>query len=289
MLISVFCAENAFVIMLLFNYFYVLKSEDPLIDVNWKRHVNGTSSPKYWLNYIHKSIERIINNYTCTNVVLANAANYMSKRPMYYHFHFGKVVHPQIQCGDKEPSIEMAPSFQSQLYWYNIDGCISSSKYLVTFIVYSQLRLNITFIKLKLREVFGRCLRYSLIESMALNNSVDTFVLCCIHSQFSVYPTSNNINFKVELYRYVPVDLHVVFCVISRNVINSKMALDNNVNSPDAETFSIYYILTTRTVYFTHRIQIKKNTWDLYCVLVPAVLVTQLFILVQAFYLRNWR
>ena len=188
--------------ILLLNLGAVLKSEDPLGEVNWKRSINETCFNKYWLPYIHKSMERILINHSYLNRIISNIVKYMSEGSRHFYFYFGKIVHPQFQCGMKDPHKELAPSFQSKFYWSHIDGCyFASAKYHLIFILQSQLRLNITFIKLNLKEIFGGCLRYKLlIESFIINVSADSFTFCGIHSQFSMYPSSINISISVVLY-----------------------------------------------------------------------------------------
>ena len=235
-----------------------MNSEDPLGQVNWKRSINGTGFNKYWLPYIHKSSERILNDHSYVNTIISNTVKYMSERSNQFYFYFGKVVHPQFRCRGKDPRREVAPSFQSKFYWSHIDGCyFVSTKYHRNFILHSLLRLNITFITLKLKEIFGKCLRYKLlIESFIINASADSFTYCGIHSQFSLYPSSIHISFSVVLHRYVPVDLHVAFCVTSKNIIKSEKPNHKKRDKDlyDLRPFSVYYVHSTQMTYFTYKI-----------------------------------
>ena len=178
--------ESIWLIVLLFNF---LKTEDPLSDINWKRSTNGTSFAKYWLAYVHKSIERVLSVYSYAHTTFSDTAKHITKRSGQFYFYFGKIVHPKILCYFKKAQTKVAPLFKYIVYWTHIEGSGAwySAKYHRNFILHSQLRLNLTFIKLKLRKMFGQCFRYKLIvQSFATNGTEHTFIYCGIHSQFTL-------------------------------------------------------------------------------------------------------
>ena len=120
--------------------------------------------------------------------------------------------------------------------------------------------MNITFIKLQLREFLGRCQKDKLtIESFDRLGFRDTFSFCGIHSPFDLYPSFNNVSFSVELYKLVPVNLFVLFRAISDHLIKSHIV--NKMYCDDGRTveiLSLYSFPATIMVNYKYRIYFKK-------------------------------
>ena len=255
------CKEIVYFLVVLFSVQQNLASENVSFDRKFIGLKKG-STPKYWMKYIMKSMVSILETQWCdrNTCQLLTAAEYFSLKSYIFHAHFSKVNQPNLRCmGWKKPPIEeLSPSIGYQFYWSDFKKCdLFASKFHLIFLLNGELRLNITFIKLQMREFLGRCSKDQLIvESFDQIGAGDTFSYCGILSPFDLYPSSFNVSFSVELYILIPVNLFVVFRVISDNLIKSYTAF--KMNDSLAEMLSLYYFPATKVVTYTYRICLKK-------------------------------
>ena len=262
MSISSLYEENKWLIMLLLNFIVDLKAEDPLhalADIDWKRDINETHISKDWLAYVYKSMERILDSTSYINTALSNNVKFINMKSNIYYFHFSKLVHPKFKCWDSESHTEETPLVQHKFYWFRIERCIPT--YHEYFMLHSQLRLNITFIKLNLKQIFESCSKYNLtICSFSSTATKKTFTYCGTHSQYSVYPPSSNISLRAKLFNKIIFELHAAFSVISENVVRSEIPPKSNINSHSVavKLYSTFYVPLAHINYFIYRIRLKK-------------------------------
>ena len=254
--------ELSYFIAVVFSIQQSLVSEN----ISFERKFIGVkkgSTPKYWMKYAMKSMVSIFEKRWCYRKTcqLLTAAEYFSIKSYIFRSRFSKVEHPNFRCmGWKKPPIEeLAPSIGYKFYWSNLEKCdLFASKFHLTFVLNGKLRMNITFIKLQLREFLGRCQKDKLIvESLGLGFR-DIFTFCGIHSPFDLYPSFNNVSFSVELYKLIPVNLFVLFRVISDQLIKSHTTIKMYVDDGSTIEISLYSFPATKMVNYTYRIYLKK-------------------------------
>ena len=263
--------------LIMISYLLELKCDDVLTHVNWRKMVNKTKLPKYWLAYINKSATTLnmplyrIETFKYSMYILKTEADEIL-------IHFNKVLDETFQC-EKHSHIW---DRSSPIYWkhriflakpthirrhifnptisinmkcpkgvYCSESYFVETSYKLLFVLHKNLRLNITFKELNLREVFGTCDLYNL-SVKSYNSSLFTY--CGIHSQFSLYPPTNNITISMSLYYEIPTYVQMLFSVISKSLLENQQPFKVRLYS----LLTIHYLVVAQLVINTYKVNVKK-------------------------------
>ncbi len=221
------------------------RCEEILKHVKWREKV---IDPKYWYQYVRKSLEKIAEQASCTTT-LASSKNVAAKRFRCHLRYFTKVMNEQFECEKVsnqmiksmvfwQTEIKLAPTTYihksvthptklSKIYSPKGIYCAVSyfveTNYKITFEIHRRLNLNVTFLRLEVKEVFGSCDLHNVTVESFLNWSlIRSFAFCGVISSFSLYPPKHNVSVTIGLYFEIPTHVEFLFSVISEHIIETQ-------------------------------------------------------------------
>ena len=223
---------------------YPVSTGDALLYVDWRKGLCTEKIgplPRPWLYYVNKSIQTIIARVTNRDrpanrdrtlnrertlnrdKVLNRVFYMMSRRGKIILKHFGQVKSENITPDTNCSRVEKQPTTATQLTWTGIGQfpVKCDKQFVAKFHLHPKLRLNITFLYVKMPEYFGTCRFYNITvvaggpDKRSANPGLRNirrkseglakeFVYCGNMAQFSLYPPSDTVTQIVPLYKKCP-------------------------------------------------------------------------------------
>ena len=233
---------NISIIILLLNV-PVVKSEDPLQHLRWRK--GGVNDPKPWFLYGTKWLEKRMSKGIS-----------MIRMLSYLQIQFEKFTRKLKQTFIVSPNFlnSMTITYPTQRFEFN-----SSQHRLLrgypkleikwTFLLHSQMRLNITFYSVKAGDIFGHCMGNSII----VQSGEAEFSFCGRHSTFNVYPPHRQVLFRIGFLLHLI--LETGFGLISQNVVRNKVTEEGY---DFATPIFIHYIISRGFLLYTYKIVVEK-------------------------------